>query len=716
MSVFISNLDDFIAPGAACVNPLVLGKSSKDKEEDGAGKEVKAPPHDLQQGESASLGGLRIELGQGLEYESHIPPILAGEANLIRNKVSTSSSGSATKVATISLNDCLACSGCVTSAESVLIEQQSTNKLISKLAEQQAGDGDLVVVAMSPQSRAAIASRLGISSGEAFLRIASVLKGMGVRYVVDVASAADIALIEAREEFLLRNRLSSSGSSNPAAATQGSSSSNSNSGSSSSGSKAYWEKPPTTVAHSSTRLKVIPANASAQDFEQLQPTYVGAPPLPSSSLLMSSSAEAPSGENAVHMQNGDHSVTMPMPMIVSSCPGWVCYAEKTQPQVLPYMSSVKSAQQILGCLLKRQLGVTGNSGNGIGGGSEGNGDSSGNVRSSSSSSGGDGKRLFLVSIQPCFDKKLEASRLDFYDEEAEQADVDLVLSTTELWDVLLEKAAAAAAAGVVPAPTGGDGDDDELLLSFLQSVTPDRAEGRDETERLFRCYSADGAKFMSAVESRGSGGYLEYVMRYATASRQRQQQPHSKLGGSGGNAAVVAAMDVDNEGEEKTATAADDDDGVWSSKPLEYVSGRNADIAEVREGGFKFAKIYGFRNIQSLMLKLRRGKCDYDFVEVMACPSGCTNGGGQLRSKADSTGSSIETTEQTRSRVAATELTLADRDNTALRSPDESPLALLLYSPGQLSHPLSEGARALLHTRFHNVPKIEELAPLAAKW
>jgi iron only hydrogenase large subunit-like protein len=413
MSVFISNLDDFIAPGAACVNPLVLGKSSK--EEDGAGREMKATPNGLQQGESASSGGLRIELGQGLEYESHIPPILAGEANLIRNKVSTSSSGSASKVATISLNDCLACSGCVTSAESVLIEQQSANKLINKLAEQQAGDsGDIVVVAMSPQSRAAIASRLGISSGEAFLRIASVLKGMGVRYVVDVASAADIALIEAREEFLLRHRLSSG----TPAATQG----NSNS-------KAYWEKPPTTVAHSATRLKVIPPNASAQDFEQLQPTYVGAPPLPSSSSSSSSStAQASSGENVMRMRDGDHNVTMPMPMIVSSCPGWVCYAEKTQPQVLPYMSSVKSAQQILGRLLKRQLGVTGTNGIGSGSGSEGNGDNSGNVSTSSTSSsgGGGGKRLFLVSIQPCFDKKLEASRLDFYDEEAAQADVDLV--------------------------------------------------------------------------------------------------------------------------------------------------------------------------------------------------------------------------------------------------------------------------------------------------
>ncbi len=36
----------------------------------------------------------------------------------------------------------------------------------------------------------------------------------------------------------------------------------------------------------------------------------------------------------------------------------------------------------------------------------------------------------------------------------------------------------------------------------------------------------------------------------------------------------------------------------------------------------RFAAAYGFRNIQGLMRKIRLGKCEYDYVEVMACPSG----------------------------------------------------------------------------------------------
>lgn len=43
------------------------------------------------------------------------------------------------------------------------------------------------------------------------------------------------------------------------------------------------------------------------------------------------------------------------------------------------------------------------------------------------------------------------------------------------------------------------------------------------------------------------------------------------------------------------------------------------------------ALAYGFRNIQNIVQKIKRGKCPYHYVEIMACPSGCVNGGGQIR-------------------------------------------------------------------------------------
>lgn len=54
---------------------------------------------------------------------------------------------------------------------------------------------------------------------------------------------------------------------------------------------------------------------------------------------------------------------------------------------------------------------------------------------------------------------------------------------------------------------------------------------------------------------------------------------------------------------------------------------RNHDFREVsleKDGKvlLKFAIANGFRNIQNLVQKLKRGKSQYHYVEVMACPAG----------------------------------------------------------------------------------------------
>ena len=38
----------------------------------------------------------------------------------------------------------------------------------------------------------------------------------------------------------------------------------------------------------------------------------------------------------------------------------------------------------------------------------------------------------------------------------------------------------------------------------------------------------------------------------------------------------------------------------------------------------RFALCYGFRNLQNIVRKIKIGKCDYHFVEIMACPLGIT--------------------------------------------------------------------------------------------
>lgn len=99
-----------------------------------------------------------------------------------------------------------------------------------------------------------------------------------------------------------------------------------------------------------------------------------------------------------------------LPMLASSCPGWVCYAEKTHGNfILPYISTTRSPQQIMGVLVKQWL---------------------------ASKVGIPANRIYHVTVMPCYDKKLEASRTDFYSEVTESKDVDCVI-TSSITKILL---------------------------------------------------------------------------------------------------------------------------------------------------------------------------------------------------------------------------------------------------------------------------------------
>ena len=44
-----------------------------------------------------------------------------------------------------------------------------------------------------------------------------------------------------------------------------------------------------------------------------------------------------------------------LPMLASACPGWICYAEKTHSEMLPFISRTKSPQQVMGTIVKSWL-------------------------------------------------------------------------------------------------------------------------------------------------------------------------------------------------------------------------------------------------------------------------------------------------------------------------------------------------------------------------
>ena len=285
------------------------------------------------------------------------------------------------------------------------------------------------------------------------------------------------------------------------------------------------------------------------------------------------------------------------PILTSACPGWICYAEKTHPHILPHLSRLKSPQALTGTLLKtilsRRLQIRPD-------------------------------QIWHVSIMPCFDKKLEASReelTDVYwrppssDPIPPSRDVDCVITAREILMLADTRGISfpnlpqqpLPASSVIPFP-------DPTIAAFLFPTNHDRRRSHAQNPLAGT-----------------SGGYLYHILQ-----SQLILNPGSALHTARGRNADVV---------EYTLT----------SPPLSSPS-----TPEETKEIFKAARYYGFRNIQNLVRKLKpakksrlpgahasrptmRGKTgaavagggggamDYAYVEVMACPGGCTNGGGQVK-------------------------------------------------------------------------------------
>jgi iron only hydrogenase large subunit-like protein len=68
--------------------------------------------------------------------------------------------------------------------------------------------------------------------------------------------------------------------------------------------------------------------------------------------------------------------------------------------------------------------------------------------------------------------------------------------------------------------------------------------------------------------------------------------------------------------------------------PLEFTEVRGLDgvkeaTYDVNGTKVKVAVVNGIGNVNEVCQKVREGKADYHFIEVMTCPGGCVNGGGQ---------------------------------------------------------------------------------------
>jgi NADH-quinone oxidoreductase subunit G len=112
--------------------------------------------------------------------------------------------------------------------------------------------------------------------------------------------------------------------------------------------------------------------------------------------------------------------------------------------------------------------------------------------------------------------------------------------------------------------------------------------------------------------------------------------------------------------------------------------------ATVNVGGIevKAAISSGLGNARKLLEKIRRGEAHYHIIEIMACPGGCINGGGQpyIRGNGDILKKRLEAI-------------YADDKNSKIRKSHENPSIKKLYAEF-LEKPGSHKAHKLLHTHY----------------
>ena len=127
-------------------------------------------------------------------------------------------------------------------------------------------------------------------------------------------------------------------------------------------------------------------------------------------------------------------------------------------------------------------------------------------------------------------------------------------------------------------------------------------------------------------------------------------------------------------------------------EPIRGVQGIKEAALTIQGKEVKIAVVHGTANAKALLDKIKAGEAKYDFIEVMACPGGCVNGGGQPIVSAKKRALVDIRTERAKALYAE------DRGS-KLRKSHENPAIKKLYDE-YLENPCSHKAHELLHTHY----------------
>ncbi|CAI4697869.1 BCN_G0044480.mRNA.1.CDS.1 [Saccharomyces cerevisiae] len=422
-----SDLNDFISPALACVKPTQVSGGKKDNVNMNGEYEVSTEPDQLE-------------------------------------KVS------------ITLSDCLACSGCITSSEEILLSSQSHSVFLKnwgKLSQQQ---DKFLVVSVSPQCRLSLAQYYGLTLEAADLCLMNFFqKHFQCKYMVGTEMGRIISISKTVEKI---------------------------------------------IAHKKQK-----------------------------------------GNTGVDRK----------PLLSAVCPGFLIYTEKTKPQLVPMLLNVKSPQQITGSLIRATF------------------ESLAIARES----------FYHLSLMPCFDKKLEASRPESLDD-----GIDCVITPREIVTML-----------------------QELNLDFKSFLTEDTS--------LYGRLSPPGWDPRVHWASNLGGTCGGYAYQYVTAV-QRLHPGSQMIVLEGRNSDIVEYRLLHDD---RIIAAASELSGFRNIQNLvrKLTSGsgserkRNITALRKRRTGPK-------ANSREMAAATAATADPYhsDYIEVNACPGACMNGNGLLNGEQNS--------------------------------------------------------------------------------
>ncbi len=137
--------------------------------------------------------------------------------------------------------------------------------------------------------------------------------------------------------------------------------------------------------------------------------------------------------------------------------------------------------------------------------------------------------------------------------------------------------------------------------------------------------------------------------------------------------------------------------GENNDAPIEFTEVRG--VQGIKEASYnvggkevRVAVASGLANAKALLKKIKAGEANYDFIEIMACPGGCVNGGGQIIQPASVR--NFTDIRELRAKV------LYDIDSDCkLRRSHENPVIKALYDEF-FGEPNSHKAHEVLHTSY----------------